>query len=107
MAKTVVGLMDDIGEAQIVARDLVDSGIDRNAIGFMANEGHSISGTAALNESEGGDAASGGILVAVAADSQAQANTAVGILMRHGALDIEAGTAHDASPSAPLTRNAV
>jgi uncharacterized protein (TIGR02271 family) len=38
MAKTVVGLMDNFGEAQSVVRDLVDSGFERNDIGMMANE---------------------------------------------------------------------
>jgi uncharacterized protein (TIGR02271 family) len=38
MSKTVIGLMDNIGEAQNVVRDLVASGIERDDIGFMANE---------------------------------------------------------------------
>lgn len=61
MAKTVIGLMDNLGEAQAVVRDLVDSGIEREDIGFMANEKHAVPGTAALNESEGSHVASGAL----------------------------------------------
>lgn len=61
MAKTVVGLMDNVGEAQDVVRDLVASGIDRGDIGFMANEKHAVPSSAALNESEGSQAASGAL----------------------------------------------
>jgi uncharacterized protein (TIGR02271 family) len=62
MAKTVVGMMENINEAQAVVRDLVSSGIRREDIGFMANEKHSsVRSTAELNESEGGDAASGAL----------------------------------------------
>jgi uncharacterized protein (TIGR02271 family) len=61
MAKTVIGLMDNLGEAQAVVRDLVDSGIEREDIGFMANEKHSVPSSAALNESEGSHAASGAL----------------------------------------------
>jgi stress response protein YsnF len=35
MAKTVVGLMDNMGEAQDVVRDLVSSGFDRESISLM------------------------------------------------------------------------
>jgi uncharacterized protein (TIGR02271 family) len=38
MAKTVVGLMDSISEAQDVVRDLVASGFDRDAIGIMTRK---------------------------------------------------------------------
>jgi uncharacterized protein (TIGR02271 family) len=61
MAKTVVGLMDNIGEAQAVVKDLVASGIDREDIGFMANQKQTVPASAPLNESEGGDAASGAL----------------------------------------------
>jgi len=63
MAKTVVGLMDNIDEAQAVVRDLVSAGIRREDIGFMANEKQAIPSSAALNESEGeaGGAASGAL----------------------------------------------
>jgi uncharacterized protein (TIGR02271 family) len=167
MAKTVVGLLDNIGEAQAVVRDLVASGIDRDDIGFMANQKQTVPASAHLNESEGGDTASGalagagtgaaiggvaglalalaplaipgigpivaagpiaaaltgagigavaggliggltrlgvpeeeahyyaegvrrgGILVTVAAESDAQADTAVEVMKRHGAVDID------------------
>ena len=65
MAKTVIGLMENIGEAQSVVRDLVASGIDRDDIGFMANEKHAVPESAHLNEGEGsrdgGRAASGAL----------------------------------------------
>jgi hypothetical protein len=61
MAKTVVGLMDNIDDARNAVRELVQSGIDRNDIGFMANQRHAIPGTADLNESEGSHAASGAL----------------------------------------------
>jgi uncharacterized protein (TIGR02271 family) len=167
MSKTVIGLMDNIGEAQSVVKDLVASGIDRNDIGFMANQKHAVPESAQLNEGEGSRAASGaltgagtgaalggvaglalalaplaipgigpilaagpiaaaltgagigavaggliggltnlgvpeeeahyyaegvrrgGILVTVAAESDAQAETAVTVMQRHGAVDID------------------
>lgn len=167
MSKTVIGMMDNIGEAQAVVKDLVASGIQREDIGFMANQKHTVPSSAHLNESEGGDAASGalagagtgaaiggvaglalalaplaipgigpivaagpiaaaltgagigalaggligglmrmgvpedeahyyaegvrrgGILVTVAAGSEAQADTAVDVMKRHGAVDID------------------
>jgi len=63
MAKTVLGLMDNIDEAQAVVRDLVSAGIRREDIGFMANEKQTIPSSAALNESEGevGGAAGGAL----------------------------------------------
>jgi stress response protein YsnF len=167
MSKTVIGLMDNIGEAQSVVKDLVASGIDRDDIGFMANQKHAVPESAGLNEGEGSRAASGalagagtgaalggvaglalalaplaipgigpilaagpiaaaltgagigavaggliggltklgvpeseahyyaegvrrgGILVTVAAESDAQAQTAVTVMQRHGAVDID------------------
>lgn len=167
MAKTVIGLMDDIDEAQAVVRQLVEAGVRREDIGFMANQKHAVPSSAALNESEGGHTAAGaltgagagaaiggiaglalslaplaipgigpilaagpiaaalagaglgavtggaigtlthlgvpeeeahyyaegvrrgGILVTVAADSQTQADAAVTLMRRHGAVDIE------------------
>src|SRR2546422_1714984 len=53
MAKTVIGLMDNLDEARAVVRDLVESGIPRDDIGFMANQKHELPGTARLNEGEG------------------------------------------------------
>jgi hypothetical protein len=167
MSKTVIGLMDNIGEAQSVVKDLVASGINRDDIGFMANQKHAVPESAGLNEGEGSRAASGalagagtgaalggvaglalamaplaipgigpilaagpiaaaltgagigavaggliggltqlgvpeeeahyyaegvrrgGILVTVAAESDAQAQTAVTVMQRHGAVDID------------------
>lgn len=151
MAKTVIGLMDNLDQAQAVVRELVDAGIARDDIGFMANQKHELPGTAHLNESEGGAASGaaagagtgaalgglaglalgglaglalagaglgavaggliggltklgvpeeqahyyaeavrrGGILVSVAADRAAQADLAVSIMKRHGAVDID------------------
>jgi len=87
MAKTVVGLMDNIDEAQSVVRELVGSGIDRGDIGF-ANQKDAIPSSADLNESEGSAGNDGAILVAVAAESDAQADKAAGIMRLHGARDI-------------------
>ena len=40
MSKTIIGMMDNMSEARNVVEDLVASGIDRDDIGFMANEKH-------------------------------------------------------------------
>jgi hypothetical protein len=94
MAKTVVGLMENVDDAQSVLRELVGSGIEREDIGFMANQEHSIPGSADLNESEGstgnnaGAVGRGGILVTVAAQDDARADLAAGIMREHGAVDI-------------------
>src|SRR5439155_23171887 len=53
VAKTVIGLMDNLGDAQAVVRELAESGIARDDIGFMANQKHQLPSTADLNESEG------------------------------------------------------
>lgn len=88
MAKTVIGLIDNLAEAQAAVRDLVKSGIAQEDIGFMAEQGHELPGTAQLNESEG---ALGGMAIAitVAADQAEKADLAAAILRRHGAADIE------------------
>lgn len=62
MSKTVIGLMDHIGEAQSVVKDLVASGIDRDDIGFMANQKHAVPESAHLNEGEGSRATSGALV---------------------------------------------
>jgi len=61
MAKTVVGMMENLDEAQAVVRDLVSAGIRREDIGFMANEKHAIPSSHGLNEAEGSNAASGAL----------------------------------------------
>jgi hypothetical protein len=61
VAKTVIGLMDNLGEAQIVVRELVDAGVARDDIGFMANQKHSVPDSAHLNEGEGSRTASGAL----------------------------------------------
>jgi uncharacterized membrane protein len=53
VAKTVIGLMANLGDAQAVVRALVESGIAQDDIGFMANQKHQLPSTANLNESEG------------------------------------------------------
>jgi len=53
VAKTVIGLIDNIGAAQAAVRDLVESGIAQDDIGFMADQRHEVPTTAHLNESEG------------------------------------------------------
>jgi hypothetical protein len=88
MAKTVIGLIDNIAEAQAAVRELVRSGIVQSDIGFMADQGHELSGTAQLNESEG-QLGGAGIVIAVAVDHPAQADLAAAILRRHGAADID------------------
>ena len=90
MAKTVVALIHDIDEAQSVVHDLVASGIQREDIGFRGNEGHAVPSTAALNETEGSvEESSDGIVVAVAAETDAQAQSAIEVMKRHGATDID------------------
>ena len=109
MAKTVIGMMDRVDEARAAVRELVSSGIQPDDIGFMANERHALTGTAALNEAEGVDAHSGlmdslerlglpeeqarryaegvrrgGILVTVAASSDAEADRAISIMQERG-----------------------
>ncbi len=60
MSKTVIGLFSNLGEAQNVVKDLVASGIEREDIGFMANEKQVTPGRADV-EREGGDVASGAL----------------------------------------------
>ena len=88
---TVVALIHDVDEAQSVLHDLVASGIQREDIGFRRHWGHAVPSTAALNESEGcvEDASSDGIVVAVAAETDAQAQGAIEVMKRHGATDID------------------
>ena len=59
MSKTVIGLMDNMGEAQNLVNDLVANGIERDDIGFMANEKQATSTRA--DADDGGDAASGAL----------------------------------------------
>jgi hypothetical protein len=53
VAKTVIGLFDNIGAAQAAVRGLVGNGIAQQDIGFMADQRHEVPSTAHLNESEG------------------------------------------------------
>lgn len=62
MAKTVIGLIDNIGAAQAAVRDLVGSGIAQDDIGFMADQRHEVPTTAHLNESEGALSGAGAAL---------------------------------------------
>jgi hypothetical protein len=88
MAKTVIGLIDNLGEAQAAVRELVESGIAQEDVGFVADQRHELPGTAHLNESEGmADAAK--FLIGVAADDGERAHLAVAILQRHGATEID------------------
>ena len=62
MSKTVIGLFNNLGEAQAVVKDLVAGGIERDDIGFMANEKQATPSQANTNvEREGGDVASGAL----------------------------------------------
>ncbi len=90
MAKTVVGLMENLEKAQHVLHDLVASGIHPDEIGFRANKPYAVPSSAALNESEGGDDPQRDrIVVAVAVQTEDQARGAVQIMERHGAADID------------------
>ena len=60
MSKTVIGLFNNLGEAQNVVKDLVARGIERDDIGFMANEKQVTPGRTDM-EREGGDVASGAL----------------------------------------------
>ena len=90
MAKTVIGLFDNLAVAQAALRELAGSGIAEHDIGFMADQGHQVPSTAHLNESEGEGADDAlGILITVAVDQTATADRARAILERHGAADID------------------
>jgi uncharacterized protein (TIGR02271 family) len=60
MSMTVVGLFNNLGEAQNVVKDLVASGIEREDIGFMANEKQTTP-VQSNTDREGGDVASGAL----------------------------------------------
>ena len=85
MAKTVIGLIDNLGHAQAAVRDLVESGIAQEDVGFMADQGHEVPSTAHLNESEGAGATAA-FVITVAADDAARVDLACAILQRHGAV---------------------
>jgi len=59
MAKTVIGLFDNLADARAAVRALVESGVVQEDIGFMADQRHELPGTAHLNESEGALTAAG------------------------------------------------
>jgi hypothetical protein len=87
MAKTILGRFESLGSAQAAVRDLAENGIAQEDIGFMADQGHELPGTAQLNESEGMDATAS-FVISVAADD-AKAALACEVLSRHGAADID------------------
>jgi hypothetical protein len=90
MAKTVIGLFDNLAVAQAALRELAGSGIAEHDIGFMADQGHQVPSTANLNESEGEGADDAlGIVITVAADQPGTADRARATLERHGALAID------------------
>ena len=60
MSKTVIGLFNNMGEAQNVVRDLVASGIERENVGFMANEKQVVPSDADTT-ADGQDVASGAL----------------------------------------------
>jgi hypothetical protein len=88
MAKTVIGLIDNLGEAQAAVRELVESGIAQEDVGFMADQRHELPGTAYLNESEGMPGAAA-FVITVAVDDARRVERAAEILQRHGATDID------------------
>ena len=61
MSKTVIRLFNSMGDAQKVVRDLVASGIERDEIGFMANEKQVAPSRAEAGDNERGDVASGAL----------------------------------------------
>lgn len=61
MVKTVIGLMDNLDEARSAVRELAESGIERNDIGFMANERHAVPGETAVREAAAEQATSGAL----------------------------------------------
>ncbi|HEY7241987.1 MAG TPA: hypothetical protein VH600_22645 [Burkholderiales bacterium] len=90
MAKTVIGLFDNLSAAQAVLRELAENGIAEHDIGFLADQGHQVPSTAHLNESEGEGADDAlGIVITVAADQPGPVARAREILERHGALDVD------------------
>jgi hypothetical protein len=90
MAKTIIGLFDNLSAAQAALRELAQSGIAEPDIGFMADQAHHVPSTAQLNESEGEGADDAlGIVITVAADQAGPAARARAILERHGALDVD------------------
>src|ERR1043166_5205724 len=90
MAKTVIGLFDNLSAAQAVLRELAENGIAEHDLGFMADQGDGVPGPAQHNESEGEGADDArGIVITVAADEPGLAARAHAILERHGALDID------------------
>ena len=46
MAKTVIGRIENLGEAQAAVRELVQNGIAQEDVGFMADQGHGVPSTA-------------------------------------------------------------
>ena len=62
MAKTVVGLIENADEAQVVVQELVDCGIERSAIGLMANDSSTSAGDQVTGgTAEGDDMAEGAL----------------------------------------------
>jgi hypothetical protein len=88
MATTVIGLIGNLGEAQAAVRELVESGIAQEHVGFMADQRHELPGTAHLNESEGMPGAAA-FVITVAVDDAPRGARAAEILQRHGATDID------------------
>jgi len=88
MAKTVIGLFHNLGAAQAALRDLAGSGIAQQDLGFMADQGSEVPGTAHLNEGEGVPSEAE-IVITVATDQAATTELARSILRRHGAADVD------------------
>src|SRR5215207_8602808 len=82
MAKTIVGLFDDVNEAHRVVQELIDAGVDRNKISIVANDvkgeykQYRADGSSAA-EGAGAGAVGGGVLGGV-----------IGLLVGIGALAI-------------------
>ncbi|MEO7912084.1 MAG: general stress protein, partial [Roseiflexaceae bacterium] len=82
MAKTIVGLFDDVNEAHTAVQELMDAGVDHNAISIVANDAkgeykqYKADGSSAA-EGAGAGAVGGGVLGGV-----------LGLLVGVGALAI-------------------
>ncbi len=89
MARTVVGLFDQINQAQNVVQELINAGFSRNDISISANYTNGEQDKS-LNKQAGNVIKDGGTLVTVKADDDI-ADRAYGIMQRFGAVDLSEG----------------
>ena len=99
MANTIVSLFDNLSDAQTVASELTNQGITRSNINIIEKDSGNISSTL-QSASVPADAARiyeegvrrGGTLLTARVDDN-QIDTAMDIINRHGAIDINERTA--------------